>query len=156
MAQTKTQTRARKGSQSKSPRRSGSSGSRASARRSANSNRTRSSARNSSKSRARTTRSRGSNGSPNGARETITRIASKAKVPAVAAGGALAGLAGGAVLARRNSTHKVLGVPMPRFSGARRTTAEAFGDAAREIGKAGYQVGRLTNEVRRVRERVDN
>jgi hypothetical protein len=33
-------------------------------------------------------------------------------------------------------------------------TAKAFSDAAVEVGKAGYRVGELTNEVRRVREQA--
>jgi hypothetical protein len=75
----------------------------------------------------------------NGTRDTFSNIASKAKVPAAAVGGMVAGAAGGVALARRRSNGKV---------------AKAFGSATKEIGKAGYRVGQLTNEVRRVRESV--
>ena len=63
----------------------------------------------------------------------------KAKTPLVAGGAALAGLVGGAVLARRNGSS---------------STAKAFDTAAREFGKAGYRLGQLTSEVRRVREQT--
>jgi hypothetical protein len=78
----------------------------------------------------------------------------------IAGGAALAGLAGGIALSRNGSRRKVLGMPMPRVGGgstrkALDGAATAFGEAAKEIGKAGYQVGQLTSEVRRVRERID-
>jgi hypothetical protein len=64
----------------------------------------------------------------------------------------LAGVAG-TVLVRRSSSGngRKLGMPKPGSGGS---TVKALGAAAKEIGKAGYNVGQLTNEVRRVRERV--
>jgi hypothetical protein len=99
----------------------------------------------------------------NGARSTVgalLRAAGKAKVPLMAGGAALAGLAGGAALAQRNQRgKKVLGVPVPRGVSMPRvrnggSTAKALGDAAIEVGKAGYRVGELTAEVRKVREQM--
>ena len=101
----------------------------------------------------------------NGARSTggaLLRAAGKAKVPLIAGGAALAGLAGGAALAQRNQRgKKVLGVPVPRGVSMPRvrnggSTAKALGDAAKEVGKAGYRVGELTAEVRQVREQITN
>jgi hypothetical protein len=100
-----------------------------------------------------------------GARSTggaLLRAAGKAKVPLIAGGAALAGLAGGAALAQRNQRgKKVLGVPVPRGVSMPRvrnggSTAKALGDAAKEVGKAGYRVGELTAEVRQVREQITN
>jgi hypothetical protein len=92
-------------------------------------------------------------------REQITSVASKAKTPAMVGGAALAGLAGGIAASRNSSGRKVLGVPMPgrqSTSKAMGKAANAFGSAAKELGKTGYQVGQLTSEIRRVRERVES
>ena len=144
MAQTKTN-RARGGSKA-STRKTSSRAKSSNAKRS-NSNK------NSTTTRKRaTTAAKRSGASQNGA-GPLTEIVSKAKVPAAVAGGAIAGLAGGAALARRGSSRKVLGVPVP---GTGQTTAKALSGAAKEIGKAGLKVGQLTNEVRKVREQVDD
>jgi hypothetical protein len=72
------------------------------------------------------------------------------------------GLAGGVAISRNGSGKKLLGVRMPQIGGGGSTkkamegAAKAFGTAAKELGKAGYQAGQLTSEVRRVRERVSD
>jgi hypothetical protein len=92
----------------------------------------------------------------------VSRAASRAKVPLVAGGAALAGLAGGAALASRSSgARKVLGLPVPNGASLPRlgnggSTAKALGSAAKEIGKAGFKLGELTTEVRKVREQINN
>lgn len=64
---------------------------------------------------------------------TLGRVAEKAKLPLVAGGAAIAGLAGG-VLAGRAS----------RPNGRSQAFAGAVGTAAKEVGKAGQKVGELT------------
>lgn len=81
----------------------------------------------------------------------IAQGVGKAKTPLIAGGAAVAGLAGGAVLVRGKTGGKLARLSMPAL-GSRTTTAKALGMAAKEVGKAGYQVGQLTSEVRRVRE----
>jgi hypothetical protein len=80
-------------------------------------------------------------------------VAKKAKGPALAAGVGLAGLAGGVVLAGRNSRKRVLGVPMPTKSGAQ-AVSKNLADAAKNIGSFGEGMGSLAAEVRKVREGV--
>jgi hypothetical protein len=93
-----------------------------------------------------------------GAARGLTRrgaeLAREGKTPIIAGAAAAAGFAGGAVLTRNNPGRRVLGVRMPRMS---RTPSpgKALASAASEIGKAGYKVGQLTSEVRRVREQVE-
>lgn len=108
------------------------------------------------------------------------RSTKRAAGPALAGGAAIAAVAGGIAIARnaRNGSRKGKGVSlpfvggkrrriaMPRVSlphlskpdddskGALRATAKAFGGTAVEIGKAGYRVGELTSEIRRVREQA--
>jgi hypothetical protein len=79
---------------------------------------------------------------------------SKAKTPMIAGGAALAGLAGGAALARNGSRGSGLSLPKPSFGGGA-GVAKALGTAAKEIGKAGYKAGELANEVRKVREEMN-
>ena len=69
---------------------------------------------------------------------TVADVSRKAKTPLVAVGAAVAGIAGGAALATRRN--------------GKSSAVKAFGFAAKEFGKAGYRLGQLTSEVRRVRE----
>jgi hypothetical protein len=88
--------------------------------------------------------------------------AQKAKGPAMAGGAALAGLAGGLVLATRGGRRRVLGVPVPgtrrpliKISAPRRVRTKDLVKAAGEVGSAGRQVGELASEMRLVREQMD-
>ncbi len=83
-------------------------------------------------------------------RTQANTLAQKLKTPALAAGAAAAGLAGGLALAGRGS-HKVLGVRVPRARAAR-STSQNLAEAAKQIGSFGERVGELANEVRMVRE----
>jgi hypothetical protein len=77
--------------------------------------------------------------------------ADKAKVPALAAGMAAAGLAGGIAIGRNVlSRKKVLGVPVA----PKRRTAFKLGMAAGGLGKSGKHVAGLTDEVRGLRSDV--
>jgi hypothetical protein len=87
-------------------------------------------------------------------------VADKAKVPALAGGAALVGLAGGLALnngkkRRGPLSGRVpsvdLSLPKPKGS-----TVKALGGAAKEIAKGGYAIGQLTSEVRKVREAVES
>jgi hypothetical protein len=79
---------------------------------------------------------------------TLKQVASKAKTPAIAGGAALAGLAGGMAIARN-------GTPESGGTAKALTSAtKAFGQVAVQVGKAGYRIGELTAEVRRVREQA--
>jgi hypothetical protein len=75
----------------------------------------------------------------------------KAKVPALAAGAGLAGLAGGVVLASRNSRKRVLGVAMPT-KGVAQAVTKNLAEASKNVGSFGEGMGSLAAEVRRVRE----
>jgi hypothetical protein len=92
-------------------------------------------------------------------------VAEKAKVPALAGGAALVGLAGG--LALNNGKRRRgplsgrmpsmprpninLSVPKPKTS-----TVKILGGAAKEIAKGGYAIGELTSEVKKVRQAIDS
>jgi hypothetical protein len=107
-----------------------------------------------SRRRTGSSRRRGSSGG-NNTRERIAGIADKAKTPAIAGGAALAGVAAGAVVARRGKSSGLMSkLPKPRMPGSNPSTAKALGSAASEIAKTGYKVGQLSSEVRRVREAV--
>ena len=84
---------------------------------------------------------------------TVGDVAKKARVPALAAGVGLAGLAGGALLAGRDSRMRVLGVPMPTKRGTQ-AVSENLAEAAKNVGSFGEGMGSLAAEVRKVREGV--
>jgi hypothetical protein len=86
----------------------------------------------------------------------VGSAASKAKVPLMAGGAALAGLAGGvAIGARSMRRRKVLGIPVPRRSVLKSSTKN-LAHAAENVGKAAGQMGELTSEVRRTRQAMDD
>jgi hypothetical protein len=96
---------------------------------------------------------------------SVAGAARKAKGPALAAGTAAAGLAGGlAIGARMNSKRgaaglfaprrKVLGVPVARKNGPRKT-AETLGQVARELSSATSRVSSTAEDVREIREQLD-
>lgn len=73
----------------------------------------------------------------------VGRVASKAKVPLVAGGAALAGAAGGLALGTRQAHRK---------NGLGRVKSENLAKAARKAGDVGAQIGEIALEVRRARE----
>lgn len=144
MAQTKTKSRAKRsrsssgGSRSSSPKSNGSSGSRASGKAAS-----------------------ASNGVADSVKSGATRViplARKAKVPLLASGAALAGVAGTIVARRSGKRHKVLGISMPKNgisipetngmkSDARKISA-AVVDAAKRADRFGQGVSRVASSVR--------
>lgn len=77
-----------------------------------------------------------------GAGRTVGRAASKAKVPLVAGGAALAGVAGGIALGTRQAH---------RHRGVKGIDSDDLAKAARKVGDIGVQVGEVALEVRRRR-----
>jgi hypothetical protein len=74
--------------------------------------------------------------------QTVSGAASKAKVPLLAGGAALAGAAGGMVLGARQA----------RRAGA----SHDFAKAAKGVGRFGAQMGHLASELQQTREAVGN
>jgi hypothetical protein len=82
---------------------------------------------------------------------TVGKAASKAKVPLIAGGAALAGAAGGlALAASRQDRHRRLAASMrkPRI----KLTSHDVAKAAKEVGSFSTQVGELATELQRNRE----
>jgi hypothetical protein len=78
----------------------------------------------------------------------VGRVASKAKVPLVAGGAALAGAAGGLALGAHQA-HRKNGL---RKNGLGGVKSEDLAKAARKAGDVGAQIGEIALEVRRARE----
>ena len=74
---------------------------------------------------------------------TVSRAVSKAKVPLMAGGAALAGAAGGIALGTRQAH---------RHRGIAGIDSDDLAKAAKKVGHAGIQVGELAYEARRARE----
>lgn len=84
----------------------------------------------------------------------VGSAASKAKVPLIASGAALAGAAGGLALAtrhdRRNALVKAMRKPKIKL------TSRDVAKAAKEVGNFSAQVGELAGELQRAREQTPN
>lgn len=82
--------------------------------------------------------------------QTVGKAAGKAKVPLIASGAAIAGVAGGIALASRQDRHRRLAMAMrkPRI----KLTSKDVAKATREVGHFGSQMGQLAAELRRARE----
>jgi hypothetical protein len=76
--------------------------------------------------------------------QTVADAASKAKVPLLAGGAALAGAAGGLALGSRQA-----GRPQMKV------TSRDLAKAAKEVGSFGVQMGRLASELQHAREAAD-
>ena len=76
---------------------------------------------------------------------------SKAKIPLLAGGAAVAGTVGGIVLGASRSGDKVLGVKLPKSKRVKLRSRD-FSKAAKQVGRFGENVGELTTELRRARE----
>ena len=97
---------------------------------------------------------------------TVTAAAQRAKRPALTAGAAAVGLAGGLALGSRINAgrgglsglvaprRRVLGMPLGRKSGLRRTV-ETVGKAAHGLGSATRHVSSTTDDIRQVREELE-
>ena len=92
-----------------------------------------------------------SNGSGNG----LGKVVSKAKLPLVAGGAAVAGAAGGLALASSKQAKKSrLGKAMMRRPKVKLDSKDVA-KAAKEVGNFGAQVGELATELQRARESAD-
>jgi hypothetical protein len=80
---------------------------------------------------------------------------SKAKIPLLAGGAAVAGTVGGLVLGASRSGDKVLGIKLPKSKRVKLRSRD-FSKAAKEVGRFGENVGELTTELRRAREGLAN
>ena len=101
-----------------------------------------------------------------GSAGSSTSAVAKAKGPARAAGAAAIGLAGGLAVGSRIGGRQhglsrlvaprrtVLGVPLGRKSGLRRTV-ETLGKAAQGVGSATRQVSSTSDDIRQVREELE-
>lgn len=92
-----------------------------------------------------------SNGSGNG----LGKVVSKAKLPLVAGGAAVAGAAGGLALASSKQVGKSrLGKAMMRRPKVK-IDSKDVAKAAKEVGNFGAQIGELATELQRARESAD-
>lgn len=153
MAQTKTKSKARRSSSSSrksgssSSKSNGSSGSRAKAAKAA-------------KTKANGQSPTSSNG--NGVADSVKRgaksvppLARKAKVPLLASGAALMGVAGAIAATHSNKRHKVLGISMPKADGAKPDAKKISGavvDIAKRADQFGQGVSRVASSVQGVGE----
>jgi hypothetical protein len=86
-----------------------------------------------------------------GAGKEAGHAVSKAKLPLLAGGAAVAGTVGGLVLGASRSGDKVLGIKLPKSKRVKLRSRD-FSKAAKEVGRFGENVGELTTELRRARE----
>lgn len=82
----------------------------------------------------------------------VAPLMRKAKVPLLASGAALVGVAG-AIAATHSARqrHKVMGIPMPKANGMKpdaKKLSEAVVDAARRVDRFGQGVSRVASSVR--------
>jgi hypothetical protein len=80
---------------------------------------------------------------------------SRARIPLLAGGAALAGTVGGVVLGATRSGGRVFGVKLPESKRVRFRTRD-LASAAKEVGRFGENVGDLTTELKRAREGLAN
>jgi hypothetical protein len=80
---------------------------------------------------------------------------SKARIPLLAGGAAVAGTVGGVILGANRSGGKVLGVKLPQSKRVKFRSKD-LANAAKEVGRFGESVGTLTNELKRTREGLAN
>lgn len=86
--------------------------------------------------------------------KAVSTVAGKVKGPALAAGAALAGLAGGmAVQSKRDSGRKVLGMRLGSGVGK---TGKNLADAGQTVGQFTENLGAFATEMRKTREAIDN
>ncbi len=81
--------------------------------------------------------------------------ASRAKVPLIASGAALAGAVGGAALAGRHE-HRRGGLAKALRKPRIKLTSRDVAKAAKEVGNFSAQMGELATELQRARESTDN
>lgn len=86
--------------------------------------------------------------------KTVGKAASKAKIPLVAGGAALAGAAGGLALASSKARKSGVGKAIARRPKIKLNSGDVA-RAAKEVGNFSTQVGELANELQRNREEAN-
>lgn len=86
--------------------------------------------------------------------ETIKGAASKAKGPAIAAGLAVASLAGGLVLRKRMRSKQVLGVSLPRSLSTSSLSDLDLGSVAKTVGQTSRMLAMTSKNVCRHVDRI--
>jgi hypothetical protein len=94
-----------------------------------------------------------STSSSNGVPGAIKQVANTAKRPAIAAGAAAAGVAGGLVLRSRTRRKTVLGLTVPRSIGKTLSGIDAK-SVAKTVGQASKQFAKTTKNVSKDLERA--
>jgi hypothetical protein len=94
-----------------------------------------------------------STSSSNGVPATIKQVVNAAKRPAIAAGAAAAGVAGGLVLRSRTRRRTVLGVTVPRSIGKTLSEIDAK-SVAKTVGQASKKFAKTTKNVSKDLERA--
>lgn len=87
--------------------------------------------------------------------KTVGQAASKAKVPLVAGGAAIAGAAGGMALATSKQGRKSGLAKVIRRRPKVKVTSKDMAKAAKEVGNFSAQVGELADELQRARKSAD-
>jgi len=109
----------------------------------------------------------GAQNTTNGVANGVAPIVQKAKLPLLAGGAAVAGVAGAVVASRSGGKRKVLGVPVPKRSklslpkknglkSDARKAAGAVADVAKRADDFGQGVSRIASSVKQVSESADD
>jgi len=109
----------------------------------------------------------GAQNTTNGVAHGVGPIVQKAKLPLLAGGAAVAGVAGAVVASRSGGKRKVLGVPVPKRSklslpktnglkSDARKAAGAVADVAKRADDFGQGVSRIASSVKQVSESADD
>ena len=88
----------------------------------------------------------------NAAGNTVTSTAKKLKTPLIATGTALAGVAAGLALTRKQNKG-ISGIHLPS-RGTRRATTKGLGEAAKNIGMLAERTGKVAHQVRVASEAI--
>ena len=108
----------------------------------------------------------GAQNATNGADNGVAPIVQKAKLPLLAGGAAVAGVAGAVLANRSGGKRKVLGMPVPKrsklslpkkngFKSDARKAAGAVADVAKRADNFGQGVSRIASSVKQVSESAD-
>jgi hypothetical protein len=108
----------------------------------------------------------GAQNTTNGVAHGVAPIVQKAKLPLLAGGAAVAGVAGAVLASRSGGKRKVLGVPVPKpklslpkkngLKSDARKAAGAVADAAKRAEDFGQGVSRIASSVKQVSESADD
>jgi len=104
-------------------------------------------------------KAKGAGQSVKSAGQSVGKAASKAKVPLVAGGAAIAGASGAMALAAASKSGRKKGMKSLKAAMPRKPKVKIKSDdlakAAKEVGNFGTQMGELAGELQRARESAD-